>query len=48
MYEIVVRIGDNEFVADTADSIVAASNHCSFYRLQGYHAFYRAALKRVA
>ena len=42
MYQIIVTINGKEVVADTADNIVSASNYTSFYRLQGYQAWYRA------
>lgn len=48
MYEIVVRIADKEYVVETVDNIVTASNYVSFHRLKGYHAFYRATLRKVA
>ena len=48
MYEIIVRIGEQEFVYGHADAIVSASNLTSYYRQKGYQAHYRPVLKRVA
>jgi hypothetical protein len=48
MYQIIVRIREIEFVAEIVDSLESASNCTLWYRQQGYHAFYRAALRKTA